>query len=73
MGRVQHLTLESFLLRLSRARYAIRGATTWCQVMPISAVVARAAGMYEPEVEVGSRALNAVVSASCGDAARWIF
>jgi hypothetical protein len=73
VGRVQYLTPENFLRQLSHARYAIRGATTLCRVMPISAVAARAAGMCEPEVEAGSRALNVVVSDSCGDAASLIF
>ena len=70
MDRVQYLALERFLLQLGRARYAIIGATIWCQLMLFSAVAVRAVGMCNLVVEAGDHVLNAVVSGLCGDNVR---
>lgn len=70
MDKVQYQAMKGILLHLSRARYAIRGATIWCQGVLFSAVAVRAVGVFELVVEAGDHALNAVASALCGDTVR---
>ena len=67
VDRAQCQVLKSLLLRLSHARYVIRGVTIWCRAMPCSAVAVRAAGVCRLAVVIGNHAPIAAALATDGD------